>query len=83
MSVYWVPISDHLLGGEFFERGMREAGLTVVEVGPWRDTWSRMVRIDDPAAPAEMEGAEVDLTFTQVGNGPIHVSGREIIRAAT
>lgn len=84
---YWVAVSRELLDSREALDGFERAGLRLVELGPWRDKHTRLVRLEDPEAPGELDGKEVELTFTRgrvsedepYGPDDIRVTGRQVV----
>jgi hypothetical protein len=69
---YWVLVSRELLDNPAWA----QAGLRKIELGGWESCQGRWVLFEDPAAPADLEGLEVDLTFEQYGDGPVRIASR-------
>lgn len=76
---YWAAFAQDLLNLETFD-ALAAAGVRVVEQGPWRDTQTRMVLIEDAGAPPELAGREVDLIMHREGGGVATVAERRVIR---
>ncbi len=76
---YWVNMATELLDDTKAMKGFEKAGLRVVEIGPRRDIHSRMVLVEDGAAPAEMDGKEVELSFRLYGDDPAVIVERQVI----
>lgn len=75
---YWVLMANELIEDPGTRQGFELAGLRIVELGPRRDILSRSVLIEDPAAPPELDGKEVELTFHRECDGPVAVERRVI-----
>ncbi|HEY5396209.1 MAG TPA: hypothetical protein VIL16_12510 [Trebonia sp.] len=73
---YWVMVADELLGDPVAVKGLEEAGLRIARVGGRVDRYSQKVLIEDPQAPRELDGHDVELTFHREADGPVTVERR-------
>jgi hypothetical protein len=76
---YWVQIADELLSESDAARGFDQAGLHIAEVGGRVDAYSRMVLVEDSGAPPELEGHQVELTFSRTGDEPPRITERRVV----
>jgi hypothetical protein len=73
---YWVACETALLDDADLPSTLEEAGLRIAELGPWRDARTRMIRIEDPEAPAELDGQEIELILERAEGCPAYVRER-------
>jgi hypothetical protein len=72
---YWVLATRELLhaGPRWEDAGLRQVGF-----GGWQDRHTRWVLIEDPGAPPELDGKEVELTFSLIDGKP-QIADRQIV----
>jgi hypothetical protein len=81
MACYWTPVSSQFLSAKPL---WAAAGLTQVELGPWQDNMPGIVRwvlLDDPGAPDELDGRDVEPVFGQNADGTLRVASRNLLPA--
>lgn len=81
MARYWTPVSNQFLSAKPM---WAAAGLTQVELGPWQGNMPGIVRwvlLDDPDAPDELDGKDVEPVFAQNDDGTLRVTERNLLGA--
>jgi hypothetical protein len=71
---YWVLVSRELLDTN---PPWAAVGLRLVERGGWENGHARWCLVEDPDAPAELEGREVEILITEEDGKP-RITGRQV-----